>query len=75
MTIKVRTYNLNYKLTDLLDEVRKRGYPTLDQSLLSRYINGRVIAPQAQTVLALCEEILQEWETEAKAAAGKGGGA
>ncbi len=62
MSIKVRLLELNKRQVDLLDEVRRRGYPNLDQSVLSRYVNGRVISPQARTVLALCEEILDEWE-------------
>lgn len=65
MNIKIKLLELGKKQVDLLDEVRKRGYPKLDPSVLSRYINGREIAPQAKAVLALCEDILSEWEKSA----------
>ncbi len=61
MSIKSRLLELNKKQVDLLDEVRKRGYPRLDSSVLSKYINGRAVTPQAKKVLALCENILAEW--------------
>lgn len=66
MSIKVRLLKLNKRQVDLLDEIRKRGYPKLDQSVLSRYVNGRVISPQSQSVLAICEKILNEWEKSAE---------
>lgn len=64
MNIKIKLLELNKKQVDLLNEVRKQGYPKLDQSVLSKYINGRAVTPQSKAVLALCEEILKEWNTE-----------
>ena len=64
MDIKIKLLELNKKQVDLLDAVRKRGYPKLDPSVLSKYINGRAVTPQSKSVLALCENILAEWSTE-----------
>lgn len=64
MNIKMKLLELNKKQVDLLNEIRKRGYPKLDPSILSKYINGRAVTPQAKAVLALCEEILTEWSTK-----------
>lgn len=64
MNIKIKLLELNKKQVDLLNEVRKRGYPKLDPSVLSKYINGRAITPQAKAVLALCKNILAEWSAE-----------
>ncbi len=62
MNIKIKLLELNKKQVDLLDEIRKRGYPKLDPSVLSRYINGRDVTPQAKAVLSICEDVLNEWE-------------
>lgn len=64
MNIKIKLLELNKKQVDLLNEVRKRGYPKLDPSVLSKYINGRAVTPQSKIVLALCENILAEWSTK-----------
>lgn len=64
MNIKIRLLELNKKQVDLLEEIRKRGYSHLDPSVLSKYINGRAVTPQAKSVLALCEDILTEWSTK-----------
>ena len=64
MNIKIKLLELNKKQVDLLDEIHKRGYPTLPPSLLSRYINRREITPQSKAVLAICEDVLNEWESK-----------
>lgn len=64
MHIKIRLLELNRKQVDLLKEVRKRGYPKLDPSVLSKYINGRDVTPQSKAVLSLCETILAEWSNK-----------
>lgn len=64
MNIKMKLLELNKKQVDLLNEIRKHGYPKLDPSILSKYINGRAVTPQSKAVLALCEEILTEWSTK-----------
>lgn len=51
MNIKMKLLELNKKQVDLLNEVRKRGYPRLDPSTLSKYINGRAVTPQSEIVL------------------------
>lgn len=50
MNIKIKLLELNKKQVDLLDEIHKRGYPTLAPSVLSRYINGREITTQAKEI-------------------------
>lgn len=64
MNIKIKLLELNKKQVDLLDEIRKRGYPRMSQPVLSRYINGREVTPQAKAVLGICEAVLREWETK-----------
>lgn len=59
------------KYVDLLPELRKRGYPKMNQIVLSRYVNKHVVSPQAHAVLDLCETILKKWESEAEAKAEK----
>lgn len=63
MPIQTRLSLLDKKQVDLLPELRRNGYPKIDQSTLNRYIKGRVITPQAQSVLELCREILAKWES------------
>ncbi len=64
MNIKIKLLELNKRQVDLLDEIHKRGYPTLAPSVLSRYINRREITPQSKAVLAICEDVLSEWESK-----------
>lgn len=66
MSIKVRLLELNKRQTDLLEELRKRGYKTLQPPELSLFINKKLTTPKAREVLSLCEEILSEWESETK---------
>lgn len=60
--IKVRLMSLGRKQMDLLVEIRKRGYPRLQQPQLNAYINGAVTTPQSLVVMQLVDEILTEWE-------------
>lgn len=66
--IKVRLTQLEKKQIELLNEVRKRGYPRLAPCALSSYINGHVVGPQADAVLTITREILDEWEKDFKKA-------
>ena len=61
MDIKVELLKLGKKQVDLLEEIRKRGYPKLSFPQLSSYINGRIGGPQAEKVLELSREILADW--------------
>ena len=63
--VKVRLAELEKKQKDLLDVVRTKGYPRLQQPQLNAYINGAVTTPQAQAVMQIVGEILDEWENEA----------
>lgn len=63
---KIRMIKLGKRNVDLLEEVRKRGYPKLYQQQLSAYICRREFGPQAKAVLALIEDIITEWERQAK---------
>lgn len=60
--IKLRLLKLAKTQMDLLFEVRKRGYPRLQYPSLNSYISGKVVTPQAETVLKMCDGILSEWE-------------
>ena len=60
--IKVRLTQLGKKQVDLLEVIRKRGYPKLLSCTLSSYINGHVLGPQSEVVLTIAREILDEWE-------------
>ena len=62
--VKVKLLELEKKQVDLLKELRKRGYPRLQQPQLSSYINGAVITPQSQAVMRIVDDILDEWENE-----------
>lgn len=64
MDIKVELIKLGKKQVDLLEEIRKRGYPRLLPCQISGYINGLVLGPQADSVLELCREIIHEWKEE-----------
>lgn len=62
--VKVKLLELEKKQVDLLMELRKRGYPRLQQPQLNAYINGAVTTPQAQAVMRIVDDILDEWENE-----------
>lgn len=62
--VKVKLLELEKKQVDLLMELRKRGYPRLQQPQLNAYINGAVTTPQAQAVMQIVDGILDEWENE-----------
>ena len=66
--VKIVLLKAGKKQVDLLEEIRKRGYPNLYDSQLSRYVTGRERGPQAAAVMELCEEIIDEWENERKGA-------
>lgn len=62
--VKIRLLQIGKKQVDLLTEIRKRGYPNLGDTQLSKYVNGRDITPQARAVKKIIEQILDEWEQD-----------
>lgn len=62
--IKIKLIELGKKQVDLLDEIRKRGYPGLADTQLSRYINSRERTAQAEAVLDICRQIIDDWENK-----------
>lgn len=60
--IKARLATIGKRQIDLLEELRKRGYPNLYATQLSTYINGYGCGPQAVAVKDLIFDILEEWE-------------
>lgn len=67
MNTKIRLIQLGKKQTDLLEELHKRGYRTVNAGCLSRAINNKSIEPLAQRVREMVEDILTEWEAEQEA--------
>ncbi len=64
--IKSRVFALNKNLTDLLNEVRNRLYPTrVTQSELSLAISGKNTAPKSEKIVECANEIVAEWEVQA----------
>ena len=66
MSIKIKLLELGKRQTDLLDELRKRGWKRVQQSELSVIINGKLTTPKADAVLSSCHDILKDWESEKK---------
>ena len=62
--IKARLAIMGNRQIDLLEELRKRGYPNLYATQLSSYINGHACGPQATAVKDLILDVLKEWEQE-----------
>lgn len=62
MNIKIELLKLGKKQTDLVKEIRKRGFPSVQATHLSRYINDADTTPQAKAVLSLCSIIIDEWK-------------
>lgn len=62
MLIKIKLLELGKRQTDLLDELRRRGWKRLQQTELSTIVNGKLTTPKARSVLAMCDEILADWE-------------
>lgn len=62
MSIKVRLLEVNKRQVDLIDELRKRGYPTIQPPELSAFINNKLTTPKAEAVLKICDEIITDWE-------------
>ena len=61
---KSRLAALGKRQVDLLAEVRKRGYKNLQPPQISNYLSGMYTGPQAQAVLKIIGDILDEWEKE-----------
>lgn len=53
---------------DLLEELKKRGYPRLYQQQLSAYIRGTVCGPQSEAVIKIVHEIIDQWKDGKRAA-------
>ncbi len=64
--IRIKLIQLGKQHKDLLAEVNKRGYPGMKKNQFSDYMNKRTTGPQADKVLALARDILDEWEKEGK---------
>lgn len=62
--VKVRLAELEKKQKDLLEVIRTKGYPRLQQPQLNAYINGAVTTPQSQAVMRIVDEILDEWKRQ-----------
>lgn len=71
MSIKVRLAILGKRQTDVLKELRKRGFETLAYNYFNECLNGMRPTPGSKKVLEACEEVLAEWEREAPEAAGE----
>ncbi|MEG2626081.1 MAG: hypothetical protein RR956_07400 [Christensenella sp.] len=67
MDIKMRLLKLDRRQVDLLDALRRRGYPRIEHSNLSMYINHGGQSKHCVNVLAECDKILSEWENQPKA--------
>ena len=64
MSLKIELLKLGKKQIDLLDEVRKRGYPNLYETQLSLYLSGRDRSPQGKAVRKVCEEVILLWQLD-----------
>ncbi len=64
MEVRVRLLKLAKTNRDLLEEVRKRGYPRLSETQLSGYIHKKVSGQQPEYVMTIVYKILDEWEAE-----------
>ena len=64
--LKLRLVELDKRQTDIVRELQKRGFKSLDRATFSSYLSRTRTGPQADTVLALAEEIVTQWEKEAK---------
>jgi len=64
MPIKMSLLELGKKQVDLIDELRKRGYSTIQPAELSAFINKKITTPKAKTVLAICDEIIEDWKSK-----------
>lgn len=64
--LKLRLVVLDKQQTDIVRELQKRGFSNLKPTTFGAYLSRRVTGPQADTVLTLAEEIVTQWEKEAK---------
>ena len=65
--VKIRLLNLGKKQVDLLKVIRSKGYSNLQPPRLSSYINGANTTPQAQAVMKIVYETLEQWEADLSA--------
>ena len=65
--VKIRLLNLGKKQGDLLKVIRSKGYSNLQPPQLSSYINGANTTPQAQAVMKIVYETLEQWEADLSA--------
>lgn len=63
-SIKIRLIQLGKTNRDLLNELHKIGRNTLDDSMLSRIINGYYNYGMGPEVLQDISDILDKWEAE-----------
>lgn len=67
---RLRLYQIGRTQIDLLQEIRRRGVYCA-QTELSETLRGVRVGPKAQTLKAMAEEIVTEWEKRPGAAGGK----
>lgn len=63
MSIKIKLLELGKKQIDLLFELRERGCRKLQPSELSLILSGKLTTPKAEHVLAMCNDIIDYWES------------
>lgn len=64
--VKERLDAVGKKHIELLFEVRKRGFAKMSQPAFSAITTGATVTPQADAVLEVCSQILNEWEAQGK---------
>lgn len=62
--IKIKLLQLDKKQSDLLPELRSRGF-TIGAQELSSFITGRTLGPKHDAVLENVADILCKWEKKA----------
>jgi len=67
--IKGRVATLGKKNGDVIDELKKRGFATMSDSMYSNIVKGRYNYGMAPEVLEETKKILDEWEGQASAKA------
>lgn len=63
MELKIELVKLGKRQTDLISELRERGYK-INPPDISAYLSGYIVTPKSQEVLNECERIIEKWKTE-----------
>lgn len=64
--LKMRLLLLEKSQADIVRELNNRGFKNLKTTTFSSYLSRRVTGPQADAVLKLTGDIVENWEKEAK---------